>query len=227
LAHRAVGALIETQPETQPETQIDIRIDKHDITGLILAGGAARRMDGQDKGLLAAAGRPLVAWVAERLRAQVASLWISANRNGDSYLRHADQVLADDLTGFQGPLAGIAAGLARTPTNWLMTTPCDTPLIPLDLGERLAAGITAEHARLAIAADDERVHPLHALIPADIGADLNAYLAAGGRSMQGWLRHHRVAVVQYADDNGAFTNANTPDELALLVQRLKGIGRAR
>jgi molybdopterin-guanine dinucleotide biosynthesis protein A len=184
-------------------------------------------MAGQDKGLLEAAGRPLIGWVAERMRPQVGSLWISANRHLSAYRQHAEQVLPDQLSGFQGPLAGIAAALASASTRWLLTTPCDTPLIPPDLGERLAAGLAAGRGRLAIAADGERIHPLHALIPADISADLDAYLTEGGRSVHGWLQRHRVAVVNCADDNGAFSNANTPDELAFLVQRLEGIGHAR
>lgn len=182
-------------------------------------------MGGQDKGLSTLAGRPLVEWVGARLRPQVNSIWISANRNAEAYLEHADQVIGDRLSGFQGPLAGIAAALAQLPTRWLLTTPCDTPLIPLDLAERLAAGVIAEHAGLAVAADDERIHPLHALIPTGIRADLDAYLASGGRSVQGWLQGHRVAVVHYSGVGSTFSNANTPAELTTLAQQLQAAGR--
>ena len=118
------------------------------ITGLILAGGRARRMGGQDKGLIPLAGRPLIAWVIEALRPQVGSILISANRNQAAYAAFGYPVIGDeaggpDLTGFQGPLAGIAAAMTLAQTPWLLTLPCDTPLLPADLAARLAAALTA------------------------------------------------------------------------------------
>jgi molybdopterin-guanine dinucleotide biosynthesis protein A len=177
-------------------------------------------MQGRDKGLIALAGRPLIAHAAERLRPQAASLWISANRNHERYRLFAERVISDELDGFQGPLAGIATALAAAQTPWLLVAPCDTPLLPMDLGRRLADGLAAQHAAIAIAADRERVQPLHALIPTAVAADLGRYLATGERSVMGWLAGHRLAVVAFADAGNAFRNANTPDDLAALAGQL-------
>jgi molybdopterin-guanine dinucleotide biosynthesis protein A len=193
-------------------------MERSDITGLILAGGAGRRMGGLDKGLLEVAGRPLAAWTADRLRPQVGRLWISVNRNANRYAPLAERLIADRLVGHQGPLAGIGAALAEIETTWLLTCPCDTPLVPADLGSRLANAITANPTLdLALAADAEREHPLHALLPARIAPDLEAYLADGGRSMRGWLAGRRAAVVRFADGEQAFANLNTPAQLASLT----------
>jgi molybdopterin-guanine dinucleotide biosynthesis protein A len=192
---------------------------RNDITGLILAGGAGRRMGGRDKGLVEVEGRPLVAWTADALRPQAGRLWISANRNAGRYAPLAERVIADRLDGFQGPLAGIAAALAVTESTWLLTAPCDTPLLPADLGKRLAAALAAEPAAdLAIAADTVRQHPLHALLPTRLAPGLDAYLAEGGRSVRGWLAGLRPAVVTFASSTHAFANFNSPAQLASLAR---------
>ncbi|WP_058553744.1 molybdenum cofactor guanylyltransferase MobA [Thiohalocapsa sp. ML1] len=186
-----------------------------ELTGLILAGGAGRRMGGRDKGLVTLDGRALVDWTAERLRPQVGRLWISANRNAEQYAALAEHIVADRLDGFQGPLAGIAAALAVIETPWLLTCPCDTPRLPVDLGARLAAALAADPAAdLAIAADSQREHPLHALLPAHLAPNLDAYLAAGGRSVHGWLTGLRVAVARFDDADRPFANLNDTEQLA-------------
>ena len=193
-------------------------ITADDITGLILAGGAGRRMGGQDKGLVELNGRALAAWTAAALRPQVGRLWISANRNAERYAPLAERVVADRLTGYQGPLAGIAATLAVMETPWLLTSPCDTPWLPADLGDRLGRALAADAAAdLAVAADPERRHPLHALLPARLAHGLDAYLADGGRSVRGWLDALRPAVVTFDDGARAFANLNSVEDLKTLA----------
>jgi molybdopterin-guanine dinucleotide biosynthesis protein A len=171
-------------------------------------------MGGRDKGLVAVDGRPLAAWTADALRPQVGRLWISANRNTERYAELAERVIADRLPGYQGPLAGIAAALAVAETPWLLTCPCDTPGLPADLGSRLAAALAEDQeADLAIAADTERRHPLHALLPVRLATSLNAYLADGGRSVRGWLAGLRVAVASFRDGSRAFANLNSVEDL--------------
>ena len=190
------------------------------ITGLVLAGGAARRLDGRDKGLVELDGRPLAAYVIDTLRPQVESVVISANRNLEQYRQFGWPVLEDRISGFAGPLAGVAAGLAAAQTPWLLACPCDTPNVPPDLASRLADALTAAGADIAIAADAGRLQPLHALIPVALAADLETYLASGERSVRGWLARHRVASARF-EHGDPFANANTADELTRLSALLK------
>ncbi|HMX17345.1 MAG TPA: molybdenum cofactor guanylyltransferase, partial [Rhodocyclaceae bacterium] len=111
------------------------------VTGLVLAGGLGRRMGGADKGLLDYAGRALVAAAIERLRPQVGTLMVNANRNGEAYAAFGFPVLADAVAGFAGPLAGLQAGLAACTTPLLVTVPCDSPDAPRDLVARLGAAL--------------------------------------------------------------------------------------
>ena len=102
-----------------------MKLSSDKFTGLVLAGGRARRMAGRDKGLIELAGRPMVHWVVQRLVPQTASVLISANRNVERYADLGFEVIRDVDDGFLGPLAGISAGLTQAATPWLVTVPCD------------------------------------------------------------------------------------------------------
>ncbi len=194
-------------------------IERAHITGLVLAGGRGSRMGGADKGLQPLQGRPLAQHAIERLRPQVGALSISANRNADAYASLGVPVWADTVPGQPGPLAGMLAGLAACATPWLAVVPCDVPRLPADLVARLAAGLQAAGAELAIAVTLEggqhRAHPVFCLLPATLRGDLAAALARDERRVLRWMRRHRCAEVLF-DDAAAFTNANTGDDLRRL-----------
>lgn len=109
-----------------------------EITGLILAGGRAQRMGGIDKGLIPFLGQPLIASSISRLQKQVGSILINANRNITKYAAYGYPVILDETPDFSGPLAGFSVGLQACKTPYLLTSPCDSPLLPLDLGLKLA-----------------------------------------------------------------------------------------
>jgi len=127
------------------------------VTGLILAGGQARRMSGEDKGLVDLAGRPMVERVIEALRPQVGSLLLSANRNLDRYAAYGYPVVADELDGFQGPLAGVLSALRSVATEFMVAVPCDAPCLPPDLVQRLHASCLADTADAAVVHDGRRL----------------------------------------------------------------------
>ncbi|WP_087722598.1 molybdenum cofactor guanylyltransferase MobA [Pandoraea sp. PE-S2T-3] len=116
------------------------------ITGLILAGGRGQRMGGRDKGLQLFDGQPLAAHVLARLQPQVGTLLISANRNHAAYAALGADVVSDETQDFAGPLAGMLAGLRAAKTEYVLTAPCDSPLLPDDLAARLAAALVAPGA---------------------------------------------------------------------------------
>lgn len=186
------------------------------ITGLILAGGQARRMGGLDKGLVTFAGRPLVEWCIEALAPQVGALLISANRNIDRYAAYGYPVIEDCIPGFQGPLAGFLGGLRAARTQWLLTLPCDGPYPPPDLARRLAQALVECQADLAVATDGERRQSIHALLPVSLAEDLEAFMATGERKVELWQNRHRVALADFEDRPGGFGNLNSLDEIRRL-----------
>jgi molybdopterin-guanine dinucleotide biosynthesis protein A len=185
-------------------------------SALILAGGRATRMGGQDKGLIELFGQPLIAHTLAALAAQTpppAQVLISANRHLDNYRTFGHAVLPDTLPDYPGPLAGLLAGLCAAPHDTLLMLPCDAVRLPTDLAARLLAaldgGVDAVSAR-----DPEHWHPtLLALRPGLQGA-LDAYLAGGGRSIRGWLATLAHTIVSF---DQPLPNLNTPDALAALA----------
>src|SRR3989344_952954 len=128
------------------------KIDTQDITGIVLAGGRGSRMGGVDKGLQNFRGLPLALHTLMRLQMQTGATMVNANRNPAAYEAFGAPVWPDVLRGYAGPPAGFLTGLERCETPWLLTVPCDTPLFPLDLAQRLAAAAEAQDADIAMAA---------------------------------------------------------------------------
>ena len=99
------------------------------VTGVILAGGMGRRMNGADKGLVLLQQHEMISWVVDSLKPNVKEVVINANRNLADYKKFNVQVVADSIDGFQGPLAGFEAGMSVAKTEWVFTCPCDSPCL--------------------------------------------------------------------------------------------------
>lgn len=182
------------------------------ITGLIIAGGLARRMGGVDKGLQPLGGRPLLAHVIERFAPQVDRLLINANHNGAAYAAFGHPLVADTIPGYAGPLAGLHAGLTACATPLLASVPCDSPFLPRDLVARLHAALDIAGAQLAVARAGAHRHHAFMLCRREVLPGLTAYLDAGGRKIGLWYESLDVVEVSFADED-AFANINTLEEL--------------
>lgn len=203
-------------------------IEPSQITGLVLAGGRGSRMGGVDKGLQPYRGVPLALATLLRLQAQVGSTMINANRNLGAYESFGVPVWPDVLPDYAGPLAGFLTGLERCETPYLVSVPCDTPAFPDDLVERLARGLQAEDAELAMprtppdpsadAGDAPQLQPVFCLMRAGLLESLVRFTQDGGRKIDRWSAQHRCAVVDFPDAR-AFFNANTLAELKALESR--------
>ncbi len=194
-------------------------IDTSEITGLVLAGGRGSRMGGADKGLQNYMGMPMALQALLRLGPQVGAIMVNANRNLSAYESMGTAVWPDTLADYAGPLAGFLTGLERCETPYLVTVPCDSPLFPLDLVERLAHALVRENADIAMAAtrdkDGLQVQPVFCLMKAELLESLARFTQGGQRKIDRWTAQHHCAVVPF-DDAPAFANANTLQELQLL-----------
>lgn len=203
-------------------------IHTNEITGLVLAGGRGARMGGLDKGLQNFNGTPLALHTVLRLQMQegglVGELMLNANRNLAAYEAFGAPVWPDTLSDFAGPLAGFMTGLERCETPYLLTTPCDTPLFPFDLAQRLAQAFESDGTEIAMAAALEedgrlRPQPVFCLMRVDLLESLVAFTQAGGRKIDAWTAQHKTVVVPFnqpGDDPRAFHNTNTLAELHAL-----------
>ena len=208
-----------------------MKIQPEDITALILAGGRGSRMGGVDKGLQPFNGLPLALHTLTRLQmgGHAGPIIVNANRNLAAYESLGTTVWPDSVPDYAGPLAGFLTGLERCETPYLVTAPCYTPLLPLDLVPRLAEALQREDAQIAMAAWPEpgrdgvaatRTQPVFCLLRADLLESLNDFIQQGGRKIEAWTAQHKTVLVRFdqpGDDPHAFFNANTLVELQHLA----------
>ncbi len=195
---------------------------KTGITGVILAGGEARRMGGGDKGLVELRGKPLVEHALAALSPQVNTVIINANRNRERYAAYGHPVIADSRQGFQGPLAGMLSCIEAAGTEFIVSVPCDSPLLPDDLVARLFRQLSEEEADISVAHNGDRMQPVFTLMPTSLASSMQAFLDGGGRKIDRWFEQHKLAVTDFSDKPECFRNINNPAELAQMEAQLNG-----
>ncbi len=191
------------------------------ISAIILSGGRATRMNGVDKGLVQLQNKPLSAHVIERLKPQVGEILINANREITAYKKFGYPVLQDENADYIGPLAGFSLGLQHAQHEYVLTVPCDSPLLPLDLAERLLKGILESRTDIAVASSAGETHQVFCLCKKSVLPSLVEYLANGGRKVSAWQKSQRYVEVDFGDNPDGFTNLNTFEDLAALELKLK------
>ncbi len=197
-------------------------ISSKDITGLILAGGRAQRMGGMDKGLIPFHGKPMIESAIAKLQPQTHTIIINANRNITKYANYGYPVVVDETPDFSGPLAGFSVGLKTCKTPYLLTSPCDSPLLPSDLAQRLAEEMLRGDFDLVYASSRELdgkiwAQPVFCLMRADVQDSLEKFLQTGDLKIDRWFKVLRSSTVIFEDPQ-VFANVNTPEELKTLEE---------
>ena len=183
------------------------------VTGIILAGGMGRRMNGADKGLVTLQQQHMIGWVIDILQPNVSEVIINANRNVADYEKFAARVVKDSIDGFQGPLAGFEAGLCAASTDWVYTCPCDSPRQSPALLPHMFAAVIENDAEIGVAFDGERTHPVFSLVRTELLQSLRTYLEAGERKIDRWFAQHKLLTVDCSEYSASFVNINTEEEL--------------
>ncbi|MFK8066641.1 MAG: molybdenum cofactor guanylyltransferase MobA [Gammaproteobacteria bacterium] len=183
------------------------------ITGVILAGGLARRMGGGDKALLSLSGTLLIRHILDILEPQVDQVVINANRNHDQYKALGQTVLSDTIEGYVGPLAGMATAMKYVSSSHILVVPCDSPFLDENLVARFIKAYESSKADICVAHDGERLQPVFALIKTSTRASLEKYLADEQRKIDTWYSQQSMAKVDFSDLPEMFININTPEDL--------------
>ncbi len=189
------------------------------ITGVILAGGLARRMNNRDKGLINYKGRPMVSYAIAALTSVADQSIINANRNREQYETFGLTVVADQTDTFDGPLAGVLTAMLNTNADVLVVIPCDSPLIKAEHLQRLLATRAENDADVAVAFDGERLHPVFLAIKTSLQSSLQDYLASGQRKLDRWLEQQKMVKADFSKEPEIFTNINTLTELSELESK--------
>ncbi|MEI6268318.1 MAG: molybdenum cofactor guanylyltransferase MobA [Methylococcaceae bacterium] len=186
------------------------------VTGVILAGGLARRMNNQDKGLVHYKGSPLVSYAIAALTDVTDQIIINANRNREHYQVFGLPVVADQTDNFDGPLAGVLTAMIYTDADVLVVVPCDSPLIKAEHLQKLLAARAENAADVAVAFDGERLHPVFLAIKTSLKTSLENYLASGQRKAGDWLEQQKMVTADFSNEPEIFVNINTLTELSAL-----------
>ncbi len=189
-------------------------ISHQDITAVILAGGKGRRLDGQDKGLVKYKKKPLIEHVLGRIKPQVNTILVNANRNIEVYQGYGYPVINDELSDFQGPLAGFATAMKIAETPYIVTLPCDGPLLAHDLVSRFIETLRQATSTdtLVVAHDGIRHQPVYTLLPIRTLSSLEAFLKKGDRKIDLWFKQHPVLYADFSDKPEVFSNINTEEQ---------------
>jgi len=190
--------------------------NQNNVTGVVLAGGLARRMNNQDKGLIDYHNRPMVSYAVDAMAQVASTLFINANRNLADYNQFGYKVISDKTDSFDGPLAGVLSAMEQSDTDILCVMPCDSPLIKANHLTQLIKALVDNNADIAVAFDGERLHPVFLALKTSLQESLSQYLGQGDRKIDLWLSQHQLVKVDFSENPNIFLNINTLDELIAL-----------
>jgi molybdopterin-guanine dinucleotide biosynthesis protein A len=183
----------------------------NNVTAILLAGGRGSRMNHQDKAWVTHRGRPLIQHVLESLKDQTGHIIISRNRDDSRYEALGYPCVKDKFIDQHGPLAGIVSCLKQVSTPLTLIVPCDTPSLPANLVEILSSDLN--DADIVIASDGKRVQQLIMLARTSVLWEIEHYLAAGRRSVMGWLKTMNYEVAVFDGGSDQFENINETTQL--------------
>lgn len=187
------------------------------VGAVVLAGGLARRMGGQDKGLVKLAGKPMASYALDVLGKLVSRCVINANRNIEAYAQLAPSsvdVVPDSREGHLGPLAGLCTALETLETDYVLMCPCDSPFLQTELVRALIEQCQQQGADIAVAHDGQRLQPVFSVVHRRVKASLDKFLDAGERKIDRWFLQNNVIEVEASAYTDSFRNINTEQELA-------------
>ena len=203
------------------------------ITGVLLAGGLARRMGGGDKCLLRLDGERILERVIARAKPQVETLILNANGDPSRFAEFELPVVGDVMGDFAGPLAGILTGMewarSESPgTKWLVSFATDAPFLPCDMVVRFLTAAEHEHAEIVCAISAQRTHPVFALWSLDLKDELKtAMINEGIRKIDNWTARYKITHVDFEfgpEEYDPFFNVNRPENLDEAKRFLKQRG---
>lgn len=180
---------------------------------LLLAGGRGQRMGGQDKGLVMWQGLPMIAHVQHAARPLTDDLIISCNRNREQYAGYADHLVSDGNDAFDGPLAGIRAGLATARHSHLLVLPCDVPKVDCDLLRAMLDTAFEHPDRPLMVRHGAYWEPLLCVIPVALTSAFECAWTSGERSPRKIMLQLNAQAWPCAENDPRLTNFNTLDLL--------------
>ena len=195
-----------------------MRYTTNDITAVIIAGGQGKRLGGRNKGLLQLNHQTFVALLLKKLAKQSRTQIISANNDLEDYQQYGVPVIKDITDNYQGPLSGIISCKDYINSPLVLTVPCDSPLIPDNLSQRLLDAYNSEpNTTLCVVDDGSQLQNLFMLFDAALLDDMTGYFQSGQRKVYGWIKQHSFKAVDFSDCPNNFINVNDENSLQSIL----------
>ena len=191
------------------------------VSAVLLAGGESHRM-GKDKATVLFRGKPLWQIQLETLRGlRPSEIFVSART--DPSWRPADVHFIADIPPSCGPLAGLAATLAKINTAHLLALAIDMPLMNENYFRSICAAI--EPGRGVVAKIDNRVEPLAAIYPREAEIDFRTALAGTDFSLQNLVRHLAMSgklleISVMEQERRLFRNVNNVSDIDSMTEQV-------
>lgn len=159
------------------------------LSGVILAGGANRRMNGELKALLPFEGKPLIVRQLDCMR-EICDELIVVTNDPQPYLNKVDRsvrIITDFFRG-HGSLGGMHAALSLAKHASVWVVGCDMPFI-----SNSAAQLLLQRKRdgfeSVVPLVAGRVHPLHGIYDRACASHIGHLLQQGQTSVSALLNH--------------------------------------
>ncbi len=162
-----------------------------EVSAVVLAGGKSLRM-GQDKALLPFQGRPLIQHICKQLQSAFSETIVAGN-DPEKYAFLGLPTVSDEFTG-QGPMAGIASGLAAARHGLAFFVACDVPWIDFKLVAHLLHAVEGHDGAVPVTPEGH-YEPLFAIYRKSMLPHFRGTLKAGQRRILDAYRSANVTTV--------------------------------
>lgn len=192
------------------------------LLGLVLAGGASRRMS-RDKGTLRYHDAPQAVHAWQLLTDVCGRAYVSTNARRAAEAPYSGLPLIVDVGEYRGPASGLEAAWERHPNAAWLTLAVDMPLVDRALLDELVAARDPSACATAFRHDDGVIEPLCTIWEPAARGPLLERLAAGDASLRRFLEAHAVALIAPSDP-AKLRSIDDPAGHAALVKSLESNG---
>lgn len=187
------------------------------ISGIILAGGNAKRMKGNKKAFLEVGGRRIIDRLFEIYREIFEDIVIVTNTPSDFI--EFDAVIVPDIIDRKSSMAGIHAGLFYAVNDMAFVSACDTPFLKKSMIELVISNMKSHYDSVMPVHGNGFLEPLCAAYSRRLVRIFSKSLSNGILTIRDSLSERRVITIpeekiKKADpDLLSFFNINTPEDL--------------
>lgn len=186
------------------------------VLGVVLAGGASRRMGRSKAAVILPDGRPMIEHVLAALTPVTDALVIAGEPRGYRPLSSAGIAIAPDLHPAAGPMGGLVSLPQSRLLPRVVIAACDQPLLRAAT-LRLLADAPPDTPACLRTTSGTALAPLPCMIPQTAFAALRRAFEQGQRSLHAWLAQYPARWLTVPDDVAReVASINTPDDLAQL-----------